>query len=150
MRRRDFIAGLGSAAALPTLWKRVARGQQASIPVVGLLFAGSQHASLLPAFRKGLSQMGVEGRNMVIEYRWADDHYELLPALAADLVGRRVAVIRTGGGAVAARAAMAATATIPIIFHIAEVPLRQLSLRVLIGNGSVAVAQRSACAMNEY
>ena len=115
MRRRDFIAGLGSAAA----WPVVAWAQQPAVPVVGFLNSGSQdrYRSLLDAFRQGLKDGGyVEGRNVAIETRWAEGHSARLPELAADLVRRRVSLIASTGGSASAHAAKAATTTIPVLF----------------------------------
>ena len=123
MRRRDFITLLGSAAAA---WPLAARAQQAALPVVGYLNFGSPEsdASRLTGLRRGLNQSGyVEGRNLVIEYRWAGNQADRLPALTADLVQLRVAVIVTPG-LVATLAAKAATTSIPIVFSVGNDPVQ--------------------------
>src|SRR5262245_37928590 len=116
MRRRHFMLGLGSAAVVLPL---AARAQSTAMPVVGYLQTGAPELSTrqVAAFRQGLSETGyVEGRNVAIEYRFAEGQYDRLPAMAADLVRRRVAVIVPAGGGYPTQAAKAATSTIPIVF----------------------------------
>jgi putative tryptophan/tyrosine transport system substrate-binding protein len=121
MRRRDFIFLSGAAVA----WPFRARAQQATLPVVGFLNSASAegYASMAAAFKGGLKEAGyAEGQNVTIEYRWADNQYERLPALAADLVNLRVSVIFANSPSIPA--ALAATKTIPIIFNSGGDPVR--------------------------
>ena len=121
MNRREFIVAAGGLVA----WPLAGNAQQAATPVIGFLSNASrdQDAGRARAFRQGLSESGyVEGQNLALEYRWAEEQYDRLPAMANDLVGRQVAVIVAGGNP-SAPAAKAATSTIPIVFAIGTDPV---------------------------
>ena len=123
MRRRDFIKVVAGSAIT---WPLAARGQQTTTPVIGFINGGSADASrgFVAAFNKGLNENGfVDGQNVTVEYHWLEGRYDHLPALVADLVDRQVALITTPGSAPAALAAKAATATIPIVFSVAQDPV---------------------------
>src|SRR6478672_11330377 len=123
MMRREFITLLGGAAA----WPLGARAQQPAMPVVGILGSVSPgpYSRFIEAIKQGLREAGyVEGRNVAIEYRWAEGQYDRLPQLATELVDRGVAVIILVGGGPTTAAATAATATIPIVFNTGEDPVK--------------------------
>ncbi|HKS87950.1 MAG TPA: ABC transporter substrate-binding protein [Stellaceae bacterium] len=125
MRRRDLLAALAGVAALAPA---VARAQQKEMPVIGYLSIGTPESrrSFVDVFRRGLSENGyVEGRNVAIEYRWAEDKLDRFPALAAELVARNVDIIVTAGGTLAALAAKRATTTIPIVFAAVGDPVQE-------------------------
>ena len=122
LNRREVITLLGGAVA----WPLAVRAQQPAVPVIGFMSARSPEDSkhLVEAFRRGLREGGfVEGQNVAIEFRWAQGQYDLLPAMAADLVSRGVSVLTTAGGDPAALAAKRATSTIPIVFGLGGDPV---------------------------
>jgi len=137
MRRRDFIAGLGGAAALPL----AVRAQQRAMPVIGFLSSRSpgESTAVVAAFHQGLREAGfVEGQNLAIAFRWAEGRYDRLPELAANLVSLRVVVLFSAGGQPSALAAKAATTTIPIVFSAVNDPV-ELGLVANLNRGFDAI-----------
>ena len=134
MRRREFIAGIGSAAA----WPGGARAQQPAMPVVGFLSAQSANDDFNVPFLQSLKEIGyVVGQNVAVEYRYAENEFDRLPALMADLVRRRVALIATPGGTAAAIAAKAATATLRPSMNPASLkPLRNAATKPSLSSGT--------------
>jgi putative ABC transport system substrate-binding protein len=123
MKRREFITLLGGATA----WPLAARAQQTAMPVIGLISPTSRELapSRMAAFRQGLNETGyIEGQNVAVEYHWTEGRYESMADVVADLLRRRVTVIATPGSTLAARAAKAATAAVPIIFAVGEDPVK--------------------------
>jgi len=137
VRRREFITLLGGAA----VWPLAARAQQPTVPVIGLISALDPESSVsrMTNFRRGLQELGfVEGQNVMIEYRWAEGRADPYPELVADLIRRKVNVIVTGANTPASRAAKVATSTIPIVFGVAEDPVKLGLVRSLARPGGNA------------
>src|SRR5205823_3803246 len=123
IKRREFITLLGGAA---TTWPMAVRAQQPAMPVIGSLFgvSAAEWADNMAGFHQGLGETGFyDGRNLAIDYRWANGQFDRKPAMAADLIGRKVAVILVGGYTPGVRAVIAATQTIPIVFTTATDPV---------------------------
>ena len=141
MRRREFLGVLGSAAAA---WPLAARAQQPAMPVIGFLHTASavQITPQLEGFRKGLAESGyVVAQDVAIEYRWADGHFDRLPALAAELVQRRVTDLISGGGPKTAIAVKAATSEIPILFVMTDDPVKHGVVASLNRRAAISQAQ---------
>jgi putative ABC transport system substrate-binding protein len=127
MNRREFITLVGGAAGPSASWPIAARAQQAALPVVGMINAGTRETAAyrVAAFQQGLREIGyVEGRDVTVEYRWAEGRYASMPDLVADLLRHRPAVLATPGSTAAALAAKAATSAVPIVFSVGEDPVR--------------------------